>query len=164
MSGSSPYMHAAMVSTVYGGNNRLLPSDDWPYMRTAQDGFAAVDVKPTPIKQETERAPLKCTPPSSDWSPVGCPQEALASNLPQQEMSSNLNVEGNIAGGSYTKLVKSATLPLYTMGVPKHVFKVRETSKLILFLGAAAGGIILLDLSARLLISIAHNKCNGDNK
>jgi hypothetical protein len=67
--------------------------------------------------------------------------------------------EAQTEDGAYAKLVKSTMLPFSTLGVPKHVFKVRETTKLLLFLGVAAGGILLLDLSARLLISIAHNKC-----
>jgi hypothetical protein len=67
--------------------------------------------------------------------------------------------EAQTADGPYAKLVKSTMLPFSALGVPKHVFKVRETTKLLLFLGVAAGGILLLDLSARLLISIAHNKC-----
>jgi hypothetical protein len=57
-------------------------------------------------------------------------------------------------------LVKSSELTGATFGVPKHVFKVRETTKLLLFVGFAVGGVLLVDMTARLLVSIAHSKCS----
>lgn len=59
---------------------------------------------------------------------------------------------------AYTKLVKSTGLPLGVLGVPKHVFKVQETTKLLLFISVAAGSVIFLDLCTKLLVTINNRK------
>lgn len=166
MSGTSPYMHAAMVGTVHGSSMRTEPSDDWPYMRTAAQGFADARADPLVVHRQDDLRNLSggnafarratasggCSPPGADWNPA--PGQCGADDggaSPQQPSSSS--------GSPYTKLVKSSMLPFSAVGLPKHVFKVRETTKLLLFLGVAVGGVLLLDLSARLIVSIAHNRC-----
>ena len=61
-----------------------------------------------------------------------------------------------IAPSRYTKLVKD-DISSKIMGVPKHVFKVKEVTKFLLFVGAAAGAVLLLDVSAKFLIAVANN-------
>ncbi len=56
--------------------------------------------------------------------------------------------------GIYTKLVRD-DIPSKITGFPKHVLKVQEVTKLLLFVGLAAGSIILLDISAKFLIVAA---------
>lgn len=160
----SPFMNASVVSQVHG-NPDLMSSDDWPYMRTAESGAAIAVASPDPREVPTSasfRAPgwpmrpqMRQTAP-----PCGC-MPPPTRNFPSQTnyVDESAASSEQDTDGPYTKLVKSTMLPFHTLGVPKHVFKVRETTKLILFLGVAAGGVLLLDLSARLLISIAHNKC-----
>jgi hypothetical protein len=153
---SSPYAHAAMVGTVHGGT-RLEPSDDWPYMRTAADGFATAVARPSTAGQRQQTAAggrprAACSPPGADWNPP--PSSRCGGNE-----SDGDDGDGPERPNAYTKLVKSPMLPFSAVGLPKHVFKVRETSKLLLFLGAAIGGILILDLSARLIVSIAHSRC-----
>jgi hypothetical protein len=145
-------MFASTVSQVHGDPD-LMASDNWPYMRTAMTGSAVATSSPRSPDTETRRAAQsfcshsqeQCSPPPAKFYPS----------------QSNYNGDGpdQSVDGSYEKLVKSSMLPFSTLGVPKHVFKVRETTKLIMFLGVAIGGVLLLDLSAKLLISIAHNKC-----
>lgn len=118
-----------------------------------------------------DTAPKQIGTPIRRTGPIGQGQESYpppSGFLPSSKMMYNQqavpltdeSVEDQQLQGAYTKLVKSSTLHNSFLGVTKHVFKVREGTKLILFLGAAAGGILLLDLTARLLISIAHNRCS----
>ena len=52
---------------------------------------------------------------------------------------------------AYRKVNDSDTI--HTLfGVPKHVFKVREVTKLLLFASAAFAGILLIDLTVRLVL------------
>ena len=159
-------MNASTVSQVHGEPD-LMMSDNWPYMRTASSGFAVAVASPNPEPQEVSTSHFR----SPRWPPsrqTGSCSPPPANNFPsqgnyvgsaQEERWLAQQQEAQTEDGAYAKLVKSTMLPFSTLGVPKHVFKVRETTKLLLFLGVAAGGILLLDLSARLLISIAHNKC-----
>ena len=59
----------------------------------------------------------------------------------------------------YTRLVKD-DISSKIMGVPKHVFKVKEVTKLLLFVGLAASSIVLLDVSAKFLIAMAKRGVN----
>ena len=66
------------------------------------------------------------------------------------------------APDAYTKLVKSPSFVPSLIGLPKHVLKVRETSKLLLFIGFASAGLLMLDMSTKLILAIA--KCSNQNK
>lgn len=155
-------MGAALVSQVHGDAD-LMASDDWPYMRTSLHGGVTPSSATSSFRASQNlgcdqqqqqgyghrRIPGDCAPPpASNFPSPG--NYAEDDDTPKSVQASE---------SAYTKLVKSTMLPMTTIGVPKHVFKVRETTKLLLFLGVAAGGILLLDLSARLIVSIAHHNC-----
>lgn len=154
----SPHFGASMVSDVHGSSG-VTPSDDLPYMKTVggTDGPYATGFSEGAALQrhqyQTQQQQQRTTtlPP-----PYLAPPPAAA--YPSQ--SQYVGDQSPPDYSAYTKLVKSAAVTQSITGVPKHVFKVRETTKLLLFLGVAAGGILMLDLTARLLISIAHNKCS----
>lgn len=151
----SPFTNASLVSRVHGG---ACPGDfeNWPYAHV-MTGSAFAPVSPTIATQQPidprnpEATTVACSPPPAQ----NFPSQSQYPYQPQTQESPE---------NAYSKLIKSPALSLSTMGVPKHVFKVREATKLILFLGLAAGSVLLLDLTVRLLISIAHNKCNNKSR
>lgn len=59
----------------------------------------------------------------------------------------------------YADLMWEADLTGTVIGVPKHVFKVRETTKLILFAGAAIMFVVALDMSTKMISSAAAVAC-----
>lgn len=143
----SPHLGAGIVSVVHGdfSNNMLEPTGRWPYMQTAQGGALA-----------------RLAPPNTAMVPDVPSKSCDSSIMPQQQQQMQLMQPDTEAApavdGAYKKLIQSTMLPLSLIGVPKHVFKVRETTKLLLFMGVAAGGIILLDLSLKLVTQVANQK------
>jgi hypothetical protein len=130
----SPFMNAGMVSTVHGGAAQLTEYDRWPYMRPITTLGAPNKEIEREGEKEREREREKR-------------RESAEDEKEKEEPGSEYS--------AYTKLVKSTTIPT-ALGIPKHVFKVRETTKLLLFLGIAVGGIVLLDLTSKLIVSISQ--------
>lgn len=94
-----------------------------------------------------------CMQPCDNWPYMQAPQQQRAVDPPIAD--AQVRPESS---GAYTKLVKSVMLPITTLGLPKHVFKVRETTKLLLFASVAIGGVLALDLAARLIVSVSELK------
>jgi hypothetical protein len=136
---NSPFAHASSVSNVHGNGLRYVASSDRYAVPSNQSNV--ICAAEGPDQRQTQIFATTTVPQT----------HATFDSEPQSKDGEDQ--------GAYTKLVKSPMLPFMTMGVPTHVFKVRETTKLLLFMGVAIGGILLLDLSARLLVSIAHSKC-----
>jgi hypothetical protein len=134
-------MHAASVSNVHGDGLRFVTSLDRYAVPSNQSNVICA------AEKKDRQQPIFAT---TTIPSVQAPFGAEPRNDDDDDQ------------GAYTKLVKSPMLPFTMLGIPTHVFKVRETTKLLLFMGVAIGGVLLLDLSARLLVSIAHARC--DNK
>jgi hypothetical protein len=98
--------------------------------------------------EEAENWPFMRTPLNAPQPP---PQRPLAvpAPLPAQAVSED----------PYTTLSQADVLKT-SIGISKDVFKVREVTKLLLFVGLAAGSILFLDISIRLIIATATIKCN----
>jgi hypothetical protein len=77
--------------------------------------------------------------------------------VPPQALEHRSLPASPVPADAYRMVVKEDLLGRI-VGVPKHVFKVREQTKLLLFVGVAAGAILLLDLSVRLLASSARRQ------
>ena len=61
----------------------------------------------------------------------------------------------------YTHLMEDADVPGALFGVPKHVFNIRETTKLILFAGVAILVVVALDMSTKMVSSAAAVACSS---
>ncbi len=110
-----------------------------PFLRAAPVSFA-YGLRPTaPFDAEEESS---AQPPPPHRQPRAVPaaehwQTQLDPSDPYDELSHTDVVHGMLGG------------------IPKNVFKVREVTKLLLFAGVAIGGIMLIDLSVKLMVALS---------
>jgi hypothetical protein len=115
------------------------------------DGSAAQDDPSELFERRRPRSGPYAEVPSSALVSTGARQQVP---LPQAPPSYQQQPQ-QVINDKYTRLVKT-DISSTIMGVPKHVFKVKEVTKFLLFVGMAAGSILLIDVSAKFLIAMSN--------
>ena len=152
-------MNAAQVATVHGDQQRLEPSDTWPYMRTSVpmvvSQSSASQLPRGGIQPMAPNVPFMTPGPTSLMSQVqGIPNAASMAAATAAQQSINRQIQAQAQGaaahssGGIRETVNSVTSS----------FNSEDAPKLILFAGAACGAVLLLDLAARFIVNMAQQK------
>jgi len=170
MSGS-PFTNAASVATVHG-NQRLEPSDTWPYMRTALPMAVSTSGTSLPrasIKPNAPNVPFMFSEQTSLMSQmqgVGGNGQAASAASADDGANAVASLDDDVRAASTSQLPRSSANSRASAqsGSTGNRFSFssamnsEEVPKLILFAGAAAGAVLLLDLGARFLVNMATHR------
>lgn len=148
------FRSGGLVSQVHSGQ-QLEPTDKWPFMRTSVD---------SPSMMRQTEAEAEIPRPRARHQPIRRRRRQMEEDEIDESDGSSPPDEEADPYSKYAKLVKSNPVLGPIGSIPKYVFKVRETTKLLLFAAVAIGGVMLLDLSVKLMVAASNVKCSREQQ
>lgn len=168
------FARGCQVSAVYGNDRQNTQSGPpWaqpPSMRQQlipeQEQQQQLPPPPPAVAQKPADDASNCNtqaplPPSPSWTPpkyryIRVPIE----DAKGEEMEDQHHHQQQQQYAEYDDFERDTDFPGTFIGIPKHVFKIRETTKLILFAGLAVLLVVALDMSTKMISSAAAVACS----